>query len=166
VHDACAFCETAIDPAERRGEWERLTPALREEFSKTFERALEARKAWREKLRKNRVRHTVAGACLNTVVIAFTHLPASEGFSLPYAALDAGLGALAGFALNHVRGGEYRGLTFFGAVYAFSAALKVATGELPLGLLFGLFVLFGFVGALGLGYLFGLNLSLRRSIED
>lgn len=83
VHDACAFCSTPIDPAERREEWERLTPALRAEFSTAFDRAL-----------------------------------------------------------------------------------KVATGELPLGLIFGLFVLFGFVGALGMGYLFGLNLSLRRSIED
>lgn len=167
VHEACAFCATPIDPAERREEWERLTPALRDEFSKNFARALESRRAWREKLRRNRVHHGVMGACLGAFLCSATLVPASgSGFDVLYLLMDAALGAGAGFALNHVRGGEYQGMGLFGGAFAVSTVARMALGDLALSFFFGFFVFPGFLAALSLGYLFGLNLSLRRTIED
>lgn len=169
TQEACAFCEVPLAfPPERRAQWDALTPALRAEFSTAFERALQARREWRERLRRNRWRTSAAGGVFNILLMSITHGPVLEaggGGALLYFALDGAAGAGAGFVLNAVRGSEYRGMILFGAWYGASTALKLATGALSLGLTFGLFVLFGFVVALCLGYGFGLNLSLRRSVE-
>lgn len=165
VREACAFCELPLEAGERRAEWERLTPALREEFSKNFERALTERRAWREKLVRGRARHSVMGALLLLALVSLTQGPAGA-VGVLYVLLDLALGAAAGFWLNHLRGGAYLGMAMFGAAYAVSAAVKLARGSLGVDLLFGFLVLPGFLAALSFGTLFGLNLSLRRSIED
>lgn len=169
TQEACAFCEVPLSfPPERRAQWEALSTALRAEFSTAFERALQARRAWRERLRRNRGRTILAGAILNILLLAITHGPVSDGargLTLPFFLLDAAAGAAAGFVLIAVRGGEYRGMALFGTWYAVSTGLKLGTGVMPMGLNFGFFVLFGLLLALCVGYGFGLNLSLRRSVE-
>lgn len=165
VRDACAFCETPILAGERREEWENLTPALREEFSKNFERALEARKAWREKLVRGRARHAAMGALLNVVMTGLTHAPAGAAGAL-HLLMDLALGAAAGVLLNQLRGGAYLGMSLFGGAYFVSAALKLALGALRIDLLFCFFVFPGFLAALSLGYLFGTNLSMKRTLEE
>ena len=169
VHDACAFCEEPLAPGERREEWERLSPALREEFSKSFERALAARTAWREKLRRNRVMHAVSGGCLSGFLLAFTHGPLMNlgaSLTLLVFVLDAAAGAACGLALNHVRGGEYRGMTLFGGAYAASTAAKLAFGAIPMSMALGFFIMPGMLAALVFGYLFGLNMSMRRTVDE
>jgi hypothetical protein len=173
VQDACAFCEVPLEGAEgvdiRRAEWERLSPALRDEFSKNFERALASRRAWREKMRRNRAGHAAAGACLAGLLLTFTHAPVSTlgGFAtFVVLALDAAAGAVCGLALNHVRGGEYRGMALFGGVYASSTALKLVFGALSAGIALGFFIMPGMLAALVFGYLFGLNMSMRRTVEE
>jgi hypothetical protein len=173
VQDACAFCEVPLEGAGgvdvRRAEWERLSPALRDEFSKNFSRALDGRRAWREKLRRSRVSHAVTGACLGGFLLAFTHGPVSALSGLAAVLvflLDAAAGAGCGLALNHVRGGEYRGMALFGGVYAASTALKLVCGALSAGIALGFFIMPGMLAALVFGYLFGLNMSMRRTVEE
>lgn len=173
IHDACAFCAeslgTAGDVEGRRAEWERLTPALRDEFSRNFERALEARTTWLAKLRRNRAVHAIAGACLISFLASLTHAFASslDGFPATLVfLLDVAAGAGGGLALNHIRGGEYRGMAFFGGVYVASTALKLSIGALYFSAILGFLIITGLLAALCFGYLFGLNMSLQRSMEE
>ncbi|HEX7899019.1 MAG TPA: hypothetical protein VF950_14745 [Planctomycetota bacterium] len=169
VRDACAFCDEALAPGERREEWEKLSPALREEFSKNFERALAARRSWRESLRRRRVVHAISGGCLSGFLLAFTHGPVSSLGSFAtfvVLLLDTAAGVGCGLALNFARGGEYRGMALFGGVYAASTAAKLSTGAIQVSVALGFFVMPGMLAALVFGYLFGLNMSMRRTIDE
>lgn len=175
-HAACAFCDGALpgeDVDARRTEWESLKPALREEFSKSFERQLQARRDWLSGLRRRRMQHAVGGALLNAAVMGLFHAPVSRAdgaAALAVLVFDALVGAGLGLLLNRVRGGEMRGALLFGGSYIVSTFAKIPFGVMPGpvegGVAYGFFVFPGILVVSVLGYLFGFNLSAKRSIEE
>jgi hypothetical protein len=180
-HETCEFCARILLEPERvggrRAEWEALSEKLRGDFSADYERDLAARRAWRERLRRNRLRHGIAGAVLFAFLAGALHAPVFE-IEGPAVALvlgiDLAVGAALGLRLNREGGGGYVGLALFGGGYLAWTAVELLLGIVagPFergvggGFIWGLFVIPGSLVSATLGYLFGLSLSLRRSLEE
>lgn len=178
--EACSFCETVLQPvsdaSQKKEEWNRLSEPLREEFMGAYERGRERFARWRESLRQARFRHAGWGGAIYGVTALVTQAPFSTlgGFGTSVMVLfDVATGMTLGLLLNLFRGGEYRGTFLFGGAYAASVTLKALAGVIlnpfeggvlsAAGLF--LFIFSGFLIALILGYIFGLNLVLERFDE-
>lgn len=157
-------------------EWDALSEARREEFSRSYVEDRKRFDDWLAWLRSQRWKHAAYGALTHALPATFvlgTISTAAGLFGALVILADAAAGAAAGYALNALRGGEYRGMLAFGGVYAGTTVAKVALGALlnPLELGgFGaagplLFLFCSFLISLVAGYLFGLNLTLERSMR-
>ena len=180
-HDVCEFCarELLVPSAVegKRSEWERLTEKLRTEFTAAYEKGLAQRREWRERLRRNRIKHAVGGALTFLFMAGLLHYPVLDvegaGFLL-VVLVELAVGAAAGLWLNRGGGGGYRGLAAYGGGYLAWTVLSLLFGIIvgPFergvggGFIWGLFVLPGILVSGSFGYLFGLSLSLQRSLEE
>lgn len=176
----CEFCAAAIQPAgeaeQHRREWESLGEKSKSEFLETYRRDRERYAAWIEKLRRDRKKHALIGAVaygLGTNVLLLLAYDAGALGLLVVLMADAAVGAACGFWINRGGGGEYRGLGLFGGAYFVSIPAKMLIGVLPHPLAggfegagVGLAVAIGILQSLLIGYLFGLHLSLKKSVED
>jgi len=180
-HEVCGFCGALLlapgQVAAKREEWDRLTEKLRSEFSSGYERGLAARIAWRERLRRNRIHHAITGALTFALMVGVLHAAVLDidGVAVFLLLLaEFGAGAALGLVVNRQGGGGYVGLGAFGGGYLAWTVLSLLTGVIvgPFergvggGFLWGAFVLPGSLVAATFGYLFGLNLSMRRSVEE
>lgn len=109
----CSHCERPLqDPADaaaRRKEWDALTPALREELERNFDRMREGTLDHLDWLNRHRITHAVIGAML----VNFT-MNGSTFFQAPWSIpVDLSLGAAAGLALNRRHGGAWQGAGIF-----------------------------------------------------
>jgi len=176
----CEFCAGTLQPAaeadRHRREWESLGEKSKAEFLETYRRDRERYEAWVEKLRRDRKKHAVIGALAyglgTNLLLVLAYNVGALGLLLVLLA-DAAVGSAAGFFVNRAKGGEYRGLALFGGAYLVSAPLKMLLGVLPHplgggmeGAGIGLAIVMGVLQSLLIGYVFGLHLSLKRSVED
>lgn len=175
----CSFCgaavQTPLEAHRKKQEWEALSEPLRDEFSREYARTLERYREWVATLKRDRWKHAAYGAAAFALPMTFILGKISAiGFWFGVAFLaDLGLGAALGYAINRLRGGEYRGMLAFGAAYAASAVTQVAVGLVANPFDMGgfgaagpaLFLFCTFIIMLVVGYLFGMNLSLERSLR-
>jgi hypothetical protein len=176
----CDYCSQTIQPEiqaeQRRREWETLGESAKQEFREIYRRDRERYEAWVEKLRRDRKKHALIGAVAYGLGTNLLLLLAYDVDGLGLALLllaDAGVGGAAGSWINRGGGGEYRGLGLFGGAYLASIPLKMLIGVLPhplaggfAGAGIGLAIAVGILQSLLIGYLFGLHLSLKKSVED
>ena len=180
-HEACGFCSAPLlapgEAAGKRAEWEALSEKLRVEFSANYERGLAARLAWRERLRTNRIRHAIAGAFLFAVCVFTLHGAVLDVGGFPAVLLflaELAVGAGLGLLVNRQGGGGFVALAAFGGAYGFWTVLSLfagwirgpLSGDMGSGFVWGAFVLPGGLALATFGYLFGLSLSMRRSLEE
>ena len=160
---ACAHCERPLQDAEaaeaKRREWDALTPALREELEKNFDRMREGTLDHLQWLRRHRLTHAIIGALLVNLVVNGATL--FEGhWTIP---VDTALGAAAGLLLNRWHGGAWHGTGIFMA-----AGIAALICKAPfLGREFhdgGWFlVCFAFFMLACLGYFLGLKLNYEHA---
>jgi hypothetical protein len=176
----CGFCSASIQPAaraeEERVRWESLGERSKAEFLEVFRRDRERYDAWVEKRRRDRKKHAIIGALaygLGTNLLLLLAYDLGVLGLLVLLAADGAVGAVAGFSINRNGGGEYRGLGLFGGAYVLSIVVKTLLGILPHPLAggyegagVGIAIAVGILQSLLIGYLFGLHLSLKRSVED
>ena len=176
----CDYCSEAMQSKSeaegRRREWEALGEPARREFETLYRRARDRYDAWVEKLRRDRKKHALIGALaygLGTNLLLLLVYDVGPLGLLVLLLVDAAVGAGAGFRVNSGGGGEYRGLALFGGAYFVSVPVKMGIGVLPHPLAggfegagVGLAVAIGILQALLTGYLFGLHLSLKKSVEE
>ena len=122
----CAICSNTLqDPnaaSVHRREWEQLSPPLREEFEKDFERFRKTYDDQNEWLKRYRVLHGVTGAIVLTTCINIGF----QGNVFQGTALDLVVGAAAALYLNRLRGGSYLGMFLF-----FGASILAIVGRFP-----------------------------------
>jgi len=162
-HTGCSNCaaplqDQATADAKRR-DWDALTPKLREEFERDFDRMRQGtldHLAW---LKKHRLIHAVVGALLvNLTVNGSTFFMGH--WTIP---VDVALGAGAGLLLNRRHGGEWQGAGLF-----FGAGVLALLVKLPQlghfmeggGWLLVSFALFFLAAA---GYLLGMRLDFEHA---
>jgi hypothetical protein len=178
--EACDFCsrflQTPEQSREKRIYWEGLPETARQEFDGKYRKDRERFERWKEKLHRDRFKHAAVAAAFYTVSSQVFHWSIAAGgcgaFLLALLGDLAG-GAAAGHLVNRLRGGEYRGTAAFGALYVVATSAKMATGAITsifggLGLAgagVGLFVIAGLLASLVMGYLFGMHLTLEKSLE-
>jgi hypothetical protein len=158
---ACPVCERPLQDeaaaAAKRAEWDALPKGLREEQERVFERMRGSQQHHHQWLKKNRWTQAVLGALLVNFILG-----ASTFFAVPWSIpVDLILGGAAGWALNLVRGGAYRGLLLFTAAASVSTIARFALAGLTGGG-FGVGVVllpFAFLGVMLAGYLIGLKMD-------
>jgi hypothetical protein len=176
----CDFCSEAMqseaEAEGRRREWDALGEPARREFENLYRRDRDRYDAWVEKLRRDRKKHALIGAVaygLGTNLLLLLAYDVGPFGLLLLLLADAAVGAAVGFRVNSGGGGEYRGLALFGGAYVVSVPIKMMIGVLPHPLAggfegagVGLAVAIGILQSLLIGYLFGLHLSLKKSVEE
>ena len=161
---ACPICERPLQDeaaaAARRTEWDALPTPLREEQERAFERMRESQQRHHQWLNKNRWTQTILGAMLVNMILG-----GSTFFSVPWSVpVDLILGGAAGWALNRMRGGAYRGLGLFTGVAFASTIVRFCLASLSGdGYGVGIVLLpFAFLGVLLAGYLMGLKMDAEH----
>jgi hypothetical protein len=161
--EACAHCARTLQApgaAEaKRREWDALPAPLRAEYERAFDVARERFDDHVRWLRRHRWVHATLGGVLvvlptNAALFFPTFWTIPIGFAL---------GALAGLALNRVRGGAYRGLGLFGAAGALAVVLFLPFVEVQ-EYLKGWWLMHALVlaGVGGAGYYLGLKLEFEH----
>jgi hypothetical protein len=150
----CDACGTPIQSVEeakgRRGEWNSLSSRNREELQERYLKARQRYDNYQSWRKKNKILHTVVGAITVTVCMNFALL-FPNWWTLTSAPL---FGAAAGYYLNHIGGGMWKGFGLFVAASAivalpyFGAAWTLAS--------------LGFIASGGVGYYLGLRLDFSR----
>jgi hypothetical protein len=159
----CSHCgrplqEPAAAEAKRR-EWDALSPRIREDMERNFDRSRQGTLDHLQWLKRHRLTHVILGAMLVNLI-----MNGATVFAAPWTIpLDLFLGAGAGLALNRWRGGAWRGTGVFAAAGLVSLIVKVPVlgSEWRDGgwLLISLAVFF-----LGLaGYLVGLTMDYEHA---
>lgn len=168
----CSFCDHPLrNPSEaqaRKQEWDALTQGQRDEFSRTYVQDRERFDQWREKLRTDFYKHLAMGAVLFGASTTLFLVWCYSGNPFLVTLLVVGdliWGAGIGWLINHLRGGEYRAMVAFGLSFILTNSLKLALGCLVLSLGAAFMLLFGLLWMLPLGYLFGIHLTLQRSLH-
>jgi len=159
----CSNCARPLQDREtadaKRRDWDALSPKLREEFERDFDRMRAGtldHLAW---LNKHRITHAVVGALLVNLTINISTLFAGH-WTIP---LDVALGAGAGLALNRWHGGAWHGAgLFFGAgVLSLLAKMPLlGSGHMEFGWFLTCFALF-FLAAVG--YLLGVKMDFEHA---
>ena len=125
-HTECAICAKTLQDPEaasvHRREWEQLSPPLREEFEKEFDRFRKTFDDQNEWLKRYRVIQAVAGAIVLTTCINIGF----RGNVFEGTVLDLVVGAAAALYLNRIRGGSYQGLFLFSG-----ASILAIVGRVP-----------------------------------
>jgi hypothetical protein len=158
---ACPVCGRPLQDeaaaAAKRGEWDALPKDLREEQESVFERMRDGHQQHHQWLQKNRWTQTVLGALLVNMILGGSTL-----FCVPWSIpVDLIIGGAAGWALNVMRGGAYRGLGLFTAAAFLSTIIRFALANLT-RTDFGVGVVmlpFAFLGMLVAGYLVGMKMD-------
>jgi hypothetical protein len=161
---ACTHCERPLQDAEaaaeKQREWDALTPALREELEKNFDRMREGTLDHLQWLRRHRLTHAATGAILVSLTVNGATLFQGH-WSMP---VDTALGAGAGLLLNRWHGGAWHGAGLFMAAgiaalvckLPFLGRVNIAEG--------GWFVAcFVFFILACLGYVLGLKLDFEHA---
>lgn len=160
---SCTHCNRLLQDAETAGaklkEWEALSPKLREEMERTFDRMREGTLDHLGWLQRHRLRHAVLGAIVvNVVVNGGTFFQGH--WTIP---VDSALGAGAALLLNRWRGGAWHGAgLFLGAgVAALFCKLPFVDGDFLIGgWLLSCFAFFLLAIA---GYFLGLKLDFEHA---
>jgi hypothetical protein len=159
----CSHCEQPLQDATaaaaKRKEWDALSPALRLEFERTFDRMREGTMDHIEWLRRHRLAHAFLGAMLvNLTMNGCTFFVAP--WTIP---VDLALGAGAGLALNRWHGGSWQGTgLFFGAgIVSFLIKLPFLGSGVWSGS--GLVVSFAMFFLAIAGYLIGIHMEFGHS---
>jgi hypothetical protein len=159
----CSHCQAPLqDPqtaAAKEREWNALSPKLREELERNFDRMRQGTVEHVEWLRRHRLLH----AGLAALLINLT-MNGSTFFAAPWTIpVDLALGAAAGLTLNRWHGGAWRGAgVFFGAGLA-SMGIKLpmlGSGGLGFAWFLACFALFFLALA---GFLIGLKLDFEHA---
>jgi len=160
---ACAHCARPLqEPAAaeaRRREWDALSPALREDMERRFDRMSEGTLEYNDWLNKHRITHAVIGAALVNLT-----MNGATFFAAPWTIpVDLATGAAAGLFLNRRRGGAWQGAGIFFAAGALSLLLKAPL--LGSGLWMGgwFLVCFAVFFQVLVGYLMGLQLDFEHA---
>jgi hypothetical protein len=159
----CSHCDAPLQDvdiaAARRRDWDALTPKLREEMERNFDRMRQGTVEYVEWLNRHRIVHAVLGAMLVNM-----SMNGSTFFQAPWTIpVDLALGAGAGLLLNRWHGGVWHGAgVFFGAgVISMVLKLPILGRESMAGAwLLTCFALF-FLAIMG--YLLGLKLDFEHA---
>jgi hypothetical protein len=159
----CSHCEAPLQDQEtaaaKAREWNALSPKLREEMERNFDRMRQGTVEYLEWLNRHRLIHAALGAMLVNVTMNGSTL-----FEAPWTIpADLALGAAAGLALNRWHGGVWHGSgVFFGAgVLSMLIKLPILGREAMIGAWFlTCFALF-FLAVTG--YLIGLKLDFEHA---
>jgi len=121
----CSHCDAPLQDVEaataKRREWDALTPKLREEMERDFDRMREGTVEYAEWLNRHRIIHAILGAMLVNLT-----MNGSTMFQVPWSIpVDLALGAAAGLALNRRHGGVWTGAGLFFGAGVISMLLKI-----------------------------------------
>lgn len=160
---ACSNCERPLQDAAaakaKRREWDALTPALREEMEKSFDRMREGTLEHLQWLRRHRLTHAVVGAFLLNLTINGATLFIGH-WTIP---VDVALGAGAGLLLNRWHGGAWHGAGIFMAAGILALVCKSPFLRALDGNGGWLLVCFAFFMLTCLGYFMGLKLDYEHA---
>ena len=125
-HTECEICSRTLQDqaaaSEHRKEWEQLSPPLRKEYEKEFNKVRENHDLHIEWLKQHRILHGILGAVILTTCMNFGFL----GKALEGTVLDLVVGGAAALYLNHIHGGSYQGLFLF-----IGASILAIVGRFP-----------------------------------
>ncbi len=128
----CVNCsghlQTPEQAVEKKEMWDRMPAAFREETLRKIADDQETYRQYVEFLTKNRIRCSLFGGFLGFLagLGQFGFVCGSLFLSF---FLNALFGALAGFLLNHLKGGRYVGLGLFGGAYLTAYIVQVVSGN-------------------------------------
>jgi hypothetical protein len=143
----------------KRREWDALSPKLRQEQEREFDRMKQSTEEHLRWLRSNRLAHAILGGLL-----VMLPMNLSVGFaSIPSLPVDAILGAAGGLYLNRLRGGAWHGFGLFVGTAVLSMILRLPflnVAEYLKGYWF--FTCFAMLSVSGGGYLMGMKLEYEH----
>jgi len=156
----CAQCraplqDRAAADAKRR-EWDALSPNLREEQERVFDKMRDSTEAHLLWLRKHRTTHAVLGGLLVSLLMNL-----SVGFaSIPSIPVDLILGAAVALYLNRLRGGAWQGFGLFLGAAVLSLILMLPFINIEVYLTgYWFFTCFAVLAVSGGGYFMGMKLD-------
>ena len=156
----CPVCKRVLQDessaAAKRAEWDALPPALREEQERVFTRMREGQGHHHQWLKKNRWTQIILGAAVVNLILG-----GSTFFAVPWAIpVDLALGGAAGWGLNSMHGGAYRGVGLFTAAAFLSTIARFSLGNIGAGLVL---LPFAFLAVMLAGYLMGFKMDTDHS---
>lgn len=162
-HADCSNCARPLQDAAaadaRRREWDALSPKLREEFERDFDRMRAGTLEHLAWLNRHRLTHAILGAMLLNLILNGSTLFAAP-WSIP---VDLALGAAAGLALNRRHGGAWTGTGIFlgaGVVSLLAKLPFLGRDFAETGWFLTCFALFLVAS---LGYLLGLKMDFEHA---
>jgi hypothetical protein len=161
---ACSLCRTILQDRgaaeEKRHEWDALSPRLREEQERVFDRMRGATEQYLRWLRSHRRSHAILGALL-----VFVPMNMAVFFSIRWSfPADLLLGAAAGLLLNRYRGGAWHGAGLFLAAAILSILFRllfITNKEFYFEILW-LMTALAICCVTGFGYYMGLKLAMEH----